>query len=233
MRTLPILLLLLSPGAVLADEVYLRGGGRISGVIVERTDDKVTVDIGAGRMSVATSSVERIEQGPSDLSVYRQEAAGLAPDDVEGWRALGRRAMRKGLASQAREAWGHVVAVLPDDPEANEALGRVFFDGRWMKEEDAYRAQGYIEFEHEWMTPEERESILSERSAREEAERQELDARIAADEQDRALREAEEEASRQEFWDSRMPPSGGVAYWDWGVGPSVWPTEPLAVGTEW
>lgn len=233
MRTLPILLLLLSPGAVLADEVYLRGGGRISGVIVERTDDKITVDIGAGRISVDPSSVERISQGPSDLSVYRDAAAELDPADVEGWRALGRQAMRKGLASQAREAWNHVVAALPDDAEANEALGRVFHDGRWMKEEDAYRAQGYVEFEHEWMMPEERESILSERSAREEAERQELDARIAADEEDRALREAEEEASRQEFWDSRMPPSGGVAYWDWGVGPSVWPGEPLAVGAEW
>jgi hypothetical protein len=233
MRALPILLLLVAPGLALADEVYLRGGGSISGVIVEHTDEKVTVDIGAGRITVATSSVERITQGTSDLSRFREGAAGLAPEDVEGWRQLGRQAKRKGLAAQAKEAYNHVLAVLPDDPEANEALGRVFHQGRWMSEAEAYRAQGFVEFEQEWMTPGEREQILAERRAQEDAERDEQAAAIQANEEARALDEAQEEAERQAFWDSRMPPSGGVAYWDWGVGPSAWPAEPLAATASW
>jgi hypothetical protein len=233
MRALPILLLLAAPGLALADEVYLRGGGSISGVIVEHTDEKVTVDIGAGRMTVATSSVERITEGASDLSRYREGAAGLAPEDVEGWRQLGRQARKKGLAAQAKEAYNHVLAVLPDDPEANEALGRVFHQGRWMSEDEAYRAQGFVEFEQEWMTPGEREQILAERRAYEDAEQAEIDAAIQANEEARAADQALEEAERQAFWDSRMPASGGMAYWDWGVGPSVWPAEPIPATATW
>jgi hypothetical protein len=233
MRTLPILLLLLAPAAALADDVYLHGGGSINGVIVEETAEKVTVDIGAGRMSVPTSSVERIVRGVSPLSSYREQAASLAPGDVEGWRRLGREASRKGLVAQAREAYTHVLDVLPDDPEANRALGRVLFEGRWVSEEESFRAQGYVQFEQEWMTPAEREQILAERRAQEEAESQELAAQIAANEEARARDQAAEEAERQAFWDSRMPPSGGVAYWDWGVGPSRWPGETLAAGGTW
>jgi len=223
---LPILLLLLSPGALLADEVFLRGGGSVSGEIVARDETEVKVDVGAGRITVKMASVERIDEGPSPLSEFRDRAAALAPADVEGWRALGHWAAREGLAVQAREAYSQVLKVLPDDPEANEAFGRILYQGRWVSEEEAYSAQGYVEVEGEWMTPQDRQFIVEERHAQEAVERQESDAQIRADEEAWAERQAAKEAEREQFWIDREIPAGGVVYWDWGVAPvvqgSVW-----------
>ena len=91
----------------------------------------------------------------------------IAAGDAEAWRELARWATGKTLATQAGQAWSQVVAVLPDDDEANRALGRVRVDGRWVTEAESYRARGFVEFEGEWMTPAERQSIQDERRARE------------------------------------------------------------------
>ncbi len=163
-----------------ADEVYLRGGGRFSGEIVEQTEDSVTVDIGGGYLTAPMSTVVRIEEGVSPLAEYRERAAGIPPGDAEAWRELARWATSKTLSSQSWEAYSQVVAILPDDDEANRALGRVLLNGKWVTEDESYRARGYIEFENQWMTPAERKAILAERQAQEQADRQANEAEIRA-----------------------------------------------------
>ena len=56
-------LLVGAPSASRADVVYIKGGGKLEGRIVEQTDSKVEVDIGAGTLTFPMSSVERIEKG--------------------------------------------------------------------------------------------------------------------------------------------------------------------------
>ena len=58
-------------GSALADEVHLKGGGRLTGEIVEQTAENITVDIGAGRMTVQMSTVVRIDKSASPLQEYR------------------------------------------------------------------------------------------------------------------------------------------------------------------
>ena len=227
-----MLLLVLAPGALLADEVQLRGGGSISGVIVERSATEVKVDIGAGRMSVPMSSVARIVEGPSDLSDYRQRAAALAPNDVEGWRGLGRWATEQGLAAQAKEAYTRVLTYAPGDPEANEAMGRVLWEGRWVSEEESYRAQGLVQFENEWMMPDERQLILDERAVQAQVEREEVDAAIAEAEAAHAEKAAADEAywaDAQDSWGGTWGATGIVS-WDYGMGPAVMPSQPAFEG---
>src|SRR5213083_2576414 len=52
--------LALLPAAVRADDVFLTGGGRLSGVIVERSSASVTVDVAPGRVTVPTARVVRV-----------------------------------------------------------------------------------------------------------------------------------------------------------------------------
>ena len=217
--------LLASPAV--ADEIALKGGGRVSGEIVERTETALKVDIGAGRITVPLESVVEIREGSSPLGEYRERAAALAPGDVTGWRELARWASKEGLAHQAREAYSRVLTSMPDDPEANRALGRVHHDGRWMKEADAYRAECYVEFEGEWLLPEERQAILDERAASEARNREELEAEIRAGEEEIQAEREREEAERAAWWDeTRVSGSGdGLVYWDWGMGPNLWPSE--------
>ena len=212
-----MLVLALAGAPALGDVLFLKGGGKVTGAIVQETEAKVTVDIGAGTLTVSKSSVVRVERGVSPLQEYRARAASLGPEDVEGWKKLGRWAAGEGLRTQAREAFTHVKAIVPDDPEANRALGLVLLDGHWVTEKESFTARGFVEFEGEWMTPAERQAILEERRASEEARQQDLAAQIRADEAERAEQEARE--AEEQSWSD----------WDYGIygyGPVYWPVVP-------
>lgn len=215
-RSLVIIALAAFP--VFADDVYLRGGGQITGEIIEQTADHVTVDIGGATITARTESIVRIEKSVSPLQEYRVRAGEISAGDAEAWRELARWAKGRLLSSQAAEAYAEVIAILPDDVEANEALGHVRLNGEWVTEEESYRARGYVEFEGEWMTPNERQTILAERQARESrkaAERREIDAKIKEIE-DEQRAERERQALEREA--ARSPVS-----WGWGGGPGYWP----------
>ncbi|HSD28757.1 MAG TPA: hypothetical protein VLL75_15750, partial [Vicinamibacteria bacterium] len=147
------------------DEVFLRGGGRVSGVIVERTRDVVSIETAPGRLTLSMRRVERIVEGRSAVEDFQERAAGIAPGDAEGWAGLARWAADRDLLTHSREAWQRVLAVDPSHPEANAALGRVELEGAWVSQDDAYRARGYVEWEGRWVTPAQHEALLRQREA--------------------------------------------------------------------
>ena len=226
---MPLMLLaaVLLPAVAFADEVFLKGGGRLSGRIVSRTETTIEVDVGAGRIGVPVSSVLRVEEGRSPLHEYEERAGRLAPGDVDGWVALAEWASARGLGTQAREAYHRALAASPDDPRANEALGNVRMNGRWVSEDESYRARGYVQYEGEWITPAEHEAILRERAAedardreRREAESRVREAEARADEAEARARDAEAQAAEA--------PSEGIPLWyGWGGGPVSWPVGPI------
>jgi hypothetical protein len=219
----------LIPVALSADDVILKGGGKISGRILSRTDAAVEVDVGAGTVKVPMSSVVRIDQRRSALDDYHDRANALRPGDVPGWLQLGKWASSQGLGTQARTAYEQVVAVDPENEAANQALGRVRLDGRWVTEEEGFKARGFVQFEGEWIAPAERDAILRERDAATQAELATLDAERRAQEAEARAAEAEARARDAE---GAVPGNAGFPmYWGgyttWGPGPPVWPTQPI------
>jgi len=110
---------------VRGDEILLSSGGRINGVIVERSATTVTIEIGAGRVSLPASRVMRVVEGESALSGYRQRALGLAPQDAPGWLQLALWAQDHGLQTQAGDAFSHVLTLDPQNAAALAALRSV------------------------------------------------------------------------------------------------------------
>ena len=219
-----IVIIALAAAPVLADDIYLRGGGQITGQIVEQTDESVTVDIGGGTISAKMSSVVRIEKSTSPLQEYRERAAKIPAGDVEAWRELARWAKTYALSTQARDAWRHVVAVLPDDQEANKALGMVELNGQWVTQEESYRAQGYVQFEGKWMTPSEQQSIIADRQAQQaqaEADRQANAAEVRQIESQQQAEQKRQQEERDEL-DANNNNSYNTVYWGWGAGPRTW-----------
>src|SRR6187549_247846 len=113
-----------APIGAAADTLHLTSGGQVSGRIVERTATTIAVDIGAGRITVPTSSVVKVVEGRSALHEYEDRAGKIAPEDVEGWLTPGAWANGQGLGSQAKEAYNRALAASPDNQRANEGLGR-------------------------------------------------------------------------------------------------------------
>jgi hypothetical protein len=120
-----------------ADELELRGGGRLSGIIVQRTQATVTLETGTGLVTLPLSLVLRVNDGRSALETWRERSSQLSPTDLAGWTALARWAAEHDLLTQARSAWERVLGLDPGHPEANTALGNVRVSGAWTRREEA------------------------------------------------------------------------------------------------
>jgi hypothetical protein len=222
MRVEIAVLCLLLPAVAAADEVQLVSGGRLRGVIVDRTPTHVILEVGPGRIALPNDRVVGIAEGATALAEYRRRAERLTEQDLAGWLDLGRWAHERDLLTQAREAFEHAARIQPDSAEAQLALGRVFHAGRWVTPEEAYRAQGLVLFEGRWVTPSERSEQLRldmERQARAEAEARAREAEARA-------RAAEAEAARAEAAYSEPYDEGiplGWAYWGSGGWPVGYP----------
>jgi hypothetical protein len=210
------LVLALAPSAVAADEVYLRGGGQLSGVVLERTAASVLIEVGPGQIRLPMSRVLRIATGPSALAHYRTRAAALAGADVNGWLQLARWAEAQGLLTQAREAYEHVIDVDPSNAPAHQALGDVLLGERWVSEEESYRARGFVLFEGAWMRTEEQRARLAERTAEIEQQRAWVEAEARTREAEARARAAEAEARRAEAALEAESEPAGIPYGMYG-----------------
>lgn len=214
-------LLIGAPASSWADVVFLNSGGRMEGRIVSQTETSIEVDIGAGTMTFPMSSVDRIERGRSPLDDYDERAAALGANDSDGWLELARWASSQGLGTQSRRAYERVLAIDPQNAEANRAMGLVELDGNWVTEDQAYRARGYVLFEGQWMMPTEQDAILRGR----EAERAAAQAR--AQTADAQARQAEAQAREAEAQAQRTAYTTPLYWGTWGPGPRAWHGNPL------
>jgi hypothetical protein len=217
------LILLLGPGPLLADEVFLKGGGKFTGRITAQDEERITVDIGDGSIGFSMERVDHIVKGLAPLDEYDARASKLGPQDVDGWRTLAQWATSKGLSRQSRLAYDKVLAVAPDDAAARQALGFVQFEGRWLTEEESFRARGFVKYEGEWMTPAEvqvAQSTAAAEQARLDAERRAMDAEAAAAQAQRQADEANKRALQAQDQLNNNP-----VYWGgFGYGPTAWPS---------
>lgn len=190
-----------------ADEVYLRSGGRLSGIVVERRADGIVVDVGPGRVTLPASLVTRVVDGTPAFALFRERAARLADADVHGWLALAAWARDHDLLTQSTQAFEHVLAIDPGNAIAHREMGHVVVDGRWMTADEGYRARGYVHFEGSWVLPEERAAMLAERVAIAQARQAEIEAEARAREADARARAAEADARRAE---AAAAPTDGI-----------------------
>ena len=188
----------LAPGLAAGDVIVLKAGGRIEGEIVEERPDSIVIEVSAGRVTLPRNLIAKTTVGSSALAEFRARASRLADQDVQGWLALADWARARELVTQSREAYEHVLWIQPLNATAHQALGHVYVDGRWMTRDDAYRSRGFVQFEGDWVSLDERQALIAERAAdaAERRERIEADARIR--EAEARARTAEAEARRAE-----------------------------------
>lgn len=199
MRIRPLTLVsLLLPASVFGDQILLKGGARLDGVVVERRESSVVIEVAPGRITIPASRIERIIEGGSLLASYRERAASLSSTDVNGWLALAQWAQERELLTQAHQAFERVASLDPANAAAQRALGRVLLNGEWVSAEESYRARGYVQYEGRWLTLAERDEAVREAAASAAADRERLELAARAREAEEAARIAEAEARRAE-----------------------------------
>jgi len=216
MRRSALVVLLGLPAVLAADDVYLTNGGRLSGLVVSRGDTQLTLDVGAGRITLPLSRVARIVTASSPLATYRQRARTLEAKDVNGWLELALWARDQELLTQAREAFAHILTLDPANATAHQALGDVQVGERWMSLEESYRAKGLVRFEGEWVTPEAQAALIRARSDEAAAARSRAEAEARVREAEARARAAEADARRAEA--AAEPAGMGVPFVPFGFG---------------
>lgn len=201
-----------------ADVLHLKTGGRVEGMIVRETASSITLDVGMGEVSLAKSSVARVERKDSALSEYRARLASLRSGDVSALADLARFAAENGLRNESRLAWSRVLSLEPGNVEAHLALGHVLVGGTYVDEAEANRAQGLIHFEGRWMTPAEQAFLLRQREQQAADDRRDIEARRAAREEEDRERRAEAAAERAR---ARAEYTTGLPVWGYGSIPWV------------
>lgn len=147
--------------AARADVVYLEGGGKIRGEIIEETPTQVIVRTPVGSTHVIRrGEIARIERDRNPDQEFDARWKALPTGDANGFFELGKFAKAKGLKEKAERAFNQAISIDPDHAGAREALGHRKHKGRWYDEAGYKKAvEGLVEWNGQWVTPEDRDLL--------------------------------------------------------------------------
>jgi|CXWL01.1.fsa_nt_gi hypothetical protein len=163
-RRLVLLTLLAATAPAVADDVTLRSGKHLDGVVATSTaDGRVKIEVEGGSITLPGEQVVAVVAGESALTTVRERLAVLErdPDATPGaWLELARYALSNGLTQSAVAAALHAAALDPRLPGLDGILvPRGFqFDvtaNRWLDREEQLRRQGYVQVAGEWLSRDE------------------------------------------------------------------------------
>lgn len=147
--------LLLFAALAFADEVHLRDGRVIEGKVSEE-GDIIRVQGEHGSVSFRRDQVASISHGPTHREEYASRLAALADDDADGHFQLASWCESVGLSRERDAQLARTLEIDPQHEGANQVLGRVKWQGKWMTAEEAADAQGLVNWGGTWIPREEK-----------------------------------------------------------------------------
>ncbi len=150
----PLLLFALAAFAC-ADEVHLRDGRVIEGKVSEE-GDTIRVQGEHGSVSFRRDQVLSITHGPTHREEYASRLAALADTDAEGHFQLASWCEAVGLMRERDKELARTLEIDSQHEGANQILGRVKWQGKWMTAEEAADAQGLVNWGGQWIPREEK-----------------------------------------------------------------------------
>lgn len=177
---LPVVLLGTTPA--MADEVFLKSGGRLQGTVLEE-GDRVVLRLENGTAKFRAEDVLRIVRSPDAADEYKARAAAIGRDANAHWE-LALWCSEKGLPNSARAEMEAVIAIDPEHAEARAKLGYEKVKGVWARGEALMVAKGLVKVDGRWVTEDEAAAIskarIAREAARQEAAKEAAEARVAA-----------------------------------------------------
>jgi len=144
--------------------LHLKDGSRKRGTLVGETQEKLKLEIQIGRICgsswVDKNAVKSIEARKNPRKLYQEKLAEIAEGDANGHYRLGLWALHQGppLKLLASREFLSALAINPDHAEAKSALeaqGYEQYEGEWMTKDQAMLAKGYVRKRGKWTKPEE------------------------------------------------------------------------------
>ncbi|HVY61987.1 MAG TPA: hypothetical protein VHF22_10060 [Planctomycetota bacterium] len=224
-----------------ADVVTLANGRKLEGTVVGEDAESVRIDTGKGVQTIPRDDVVKVEKIADPKAEFARKKRLLDADrgaTAKAWYDLGQWAADRKLAAEAKACYEKTIAIDPNHAGARSLLGYERVGGVWYTFAEAQKKKGLVEYEGQWVKPEEKERLeqgfvqepdgswvkkeVVEARKAEEAER-ERRAREAEKERARVAKEKERErAEREALAAGKRPPApaGGGEGEDEGDGGS-------------
>lgn len=190
-----------------ADEVVLKNGFTLEGIVTE-TEDRVTVEIASGSVTVPKDQVREIRRDTAAIREFedRRKAASTTEEHYQ----LAQWASERGMKDRAEAQYRRVIALDPGHKAARQQLGYVEHEGRWVREDEYMALKGFVRHEGRWVPWDVYQSL---RRTEMEAQTQRLDVLEAL------LQNPESPLPRRELENraDRILERTRTAPWNWGV----------------
>ena len=152
-------LLTVWPSLAWADVVILESGGRVEGTLLDAKKtprDKYVIETSAGRLTLDKSQVKEVI-GQSTSQEEFEKVRRQFPDTVAGQMALAAWCRDHHMTTQRRKILEHVLELDPNYNEAHRLLDHHRDGGVWKTQRQFNEDRGYVEYQGQWMTPQEME----------------------------------------------------------------------------
>jgi hypothetical protein len=193
MKQISWALLFLAAAAALAaaDEIQLTNGRKLTGNVSKKDAQKVTIEVGAGTITLDAKDVSAINLGRTPLNEYDERWKELQHStkvselyDLLLW------TKSKGLTRYVGPLAAKIISIDPEHAGARSELRHEKVGGKWLTYEQAQEARGLVLMDDRWVTKAEVQLMERRRlEAREHAEAAE-EARKQHREEERAARQA-------------------------------------------
>jgi len=151
--------------AASADVLVLKDGRRIEGVVIEENAKLVKIQTPLGLLEFKRSEVKEIEHKKTKREDFEERF--VAAETAAEFHELGLWAEGKRIRRQAKKAMERAIELDPEHVEARTWLGFVRYNEEWMTpeerelrmaaDEDAKMlARGLVKYQESWVTPEEK-----------------------------------------------------------------------------
>ena len=146
MRNLGIIIVLCAWAvAASAETITLKDGSRVEGTITAKSGTEVTVDVNGAVTKISGEEVKAIDGRPFACdfkALYKARSAAVPPKDGEGHYQLALWCEKNGLKGEMTTELQRVLEIAPKHEGANQKLGKVNYDGSWVRADDVKRFEG-------------------------------------------------------------------------------------------
>ncbi len=153
-----------------ADTVHLQNGSALEGKIEKIEDGALTLVLAkGGSITLSMESVASVEYGKTALEELKEKRAALSPDSASSHVVLAKWCELNKLDKEARELYRKAVEIDPSHAAARTALGHIRDKetGEWMTRGEYHRARGKVYFEGSWISPEEKQKLVTAKQRKE------------------------------------------------------------------
>jgi hypothetical protein len=198
--TLTALVVALAATLAAADEIQLTNGRKIIGNVTKKDANKVTVEVGAGTITLDAKDVSSVNPGKTPLNEFDERWQPLKDSkNASDIYALAAWAKANGLSRYVAPLCAKILTIDPDHAGAHAELRHEKVGGKWLTFEQAQESRGLIQVEERWVTKAEIQMMEKRRleaKERADAVREERERRR---EEDRQARQAAMEAANAQY----------------------------------